>query len=58
MNPNKFELLAPAGDMERLETALRFGADAVYVGGQPPRAVRGDLAEILTQEVRRYAEEH
>ena len=27
------ELLAPAGDMERLETALRFGADAVYVGG-------------------------
>lgn len=27
------ELLAPAGDMERLETALYFGADAVYVGG-------------------------
>ena len=27
------ELLAPAGDMERLETALCFGADAVYVGG-------------------------
>ena len=27
------ELLAPAGDMERLRTALRFGADAVYVGG-------------------------
>ena len=29
----KYELLAPAGDMERLETALRFGADAVYLGG-------------------------
>ena len=28
-----FELLAPAGDSERLATALRFGADAVYVGG-------------------------
>ena len=28
-----FELLAPAGDLERLRTALRFGADAVYVGG-------------------------
>ena len=28
-----FELLAPAGDSERLHTALRFGADAVYVGG-------------------------
>ena len=27
------ELLSPAGDLERLRTALRFGADAVYVGG-------------------------
>lgn len=27
------ELLAPAGDLERLRTALRFGADAVYLGG-------------------------
>ena len=27
------ELLAPAGDMERLDAALRFGADAVYLGG-------------------------
>ena len=27
---DKLELLSPAGDMERLETALRFGADAVY----------------------------
>ena len=28
-----YELLAPAGDMERLQAALRFGADAVYAGG-------------------------
>ncbi len=28
------ELIAPAGDMERLETALHFGADAVYVSGK------------------------
>lgn len=28
------ELLAPAGDLEKLETALRFGADAVYAGGE------------------------
>lgn len=28
------ELLVPAGDMDKLKTALRFGADAVYVGGQ------------------------
>lgn len=26
------ELLAPAGDRERLEAAVRFGADAVYLG--------------------------
>jgi putative protease len=28
------ELLAPAGNMERLVTALRFGADAVYLGAE------------------------
>ncbi|MCQ2483784.1 MAG: U32 family peptidase [Clostridia bacterium] len=27
------ELLAPAGDMERFQRALYFGADAIYVGG-------------------------
>ena len=30
---NQFELLAPAGSTEALDAALRFGADAVYVGG-------------------------
>lgn len=29
----RVELLSPAGDMERLELAIKFGADAVYVGG-------------------------
>ncbi|MDR1066301.1 MAG: U32 family peptidase [Clostridiales bacterium] len=29
----KPELLAPAGDLEKLKTAAHFGADAVYVGG-------------------------
>ncbi len=29
----KPELLAPAGDMEAVRTALRFGADAIYLGG-------------------------
>lgn len=28
------ELLAPAGNMERLQTALFYGADAVYLGGK------------------------
>ncbi|MCF8009786.1 MAG: U32 family peptidase [Clostridiales bacterium] len=29
----KPELLAPAGDMEKLEVAVAYGADAVYLGG-------------------------
>ncbi len=29
----KIELLAPAGDLERLKIALLYGADAVYIGG-------------------------
>lgn len=28
------ELLSPAGDFERLKGALKFGADAVYLGGE------------------------
>lgn len=28
------ELLAPAGDLEKLKFALHYGADAVYIGGQ------------------------
>lgn len=34
MNNNRPEVLAPAGDRERLEAAVRFGADAVYLGGK------------------------
>ncbi|MBQ3136181.1 MAG: U32 family peptidase [Clostridia bacterium] len=35
MNNNliKPELLAPAGDMDRLKAAIKYGADAVYLGG-------------------------
>ncbi|MGI6256495.1 MAG: peptidase U32 family protein [Anaerovoracaceae bacterium] len=31
---NKMELLAPAGDLEKLKTAVDYGADAVYFGGE------------------------
>lgn len=31
---SKIELLAPAGDLERLKWAFRYGADAVYLGGE------------------------
>lgn len=30
----KSELLAPAGNFSKLQTALHFGADAVYIGGK------------------------
>jgi len=30
---SKPELLAPAGNLEKLKTAINFGADAVYLGG-------------------------
>lgn len=50
------ELLAPAGNHEKLETALHYGADAVYVGlsGLSLRAkARGFCAEDLGQAVER-----
>ena len=30
----KPELVAPAGDLEKLKTAVEYGADAVYAGGE------------------------
>lgn len=31
---NKVELLAPAGDLEKLKIAILYGANAVFIGGQ------------------------
>ena len=31
---NNVELLAPAGNMEKLQTAIHFGANAVYLAGK------------------------
>lgn len=33
-NKRKPELLAPAGDLEKLKIAVLYGADAVYIGGE------------------------
>ena len=43
----KPELLCPAGDMERLEMALHYGADAVYLAGEQfgMRASAGNFSE-------------
>ncbi|MCL2698833.1 MAG: U32 family peptidase [Defluviitaleaceae bacterium] len=44
------ELLAPAGDLEKLKTAVAFGADAVYIGGHDfglrARSKNFDLSEM------------
>lgn len=41
-----FELLAPAGNFDKLKTALHFGADAVYAGGSAfsLRALSGNFS--------------
>ena len=53
----KPELLAPAGDLEKLKIALLYGADAVYIGGKQfslrARASNFGLGEI--QEACDYA---
>ena len=56
----KPELLAPAGDLLRCKTAILYGADAVYIGGQKyslrSRAsnfTRDDIAEAC-----RFAKDH
>lgn len=44
------ELLAPAGDLECLRAALRFGADAVYVGG-PMLQLRAGSAGLSLDDI-------
>ena len=61
MNPIKAELLAPAGDMESLRTALKYGADAIYCGGpfmQLRAASAGFTMESLAEAAERYGDGH
>ena len=46
---NKIELLAPAGDLEKLKTAIDYGADAVYFGGEmfSLRAGAGNFSKAI-----------
>lgn len=38
----KPELLIPAGSLEVLKTAVNFGADAVYIGGEALDCGKGE----------------
>ena len=54
------ELLAPAGSLEKLETAIHYGADAVYLGGKE-FSLRARAANFDTANLRRaiaHAHEH
>lgn len=45
------ELLAPAGDMEKLKTAVYYGADAVYFGGEM-FSLRAGAGNLSVTEIR------
>ncbi len=49
------ELLAPAGNLEKLETALRYGADAVYCGVEQ-FSLRAMAGNLTVQELLRACE--
>ncbi|KAF0145363.1 MAG: putative protease [Nitrospirae bacterium] len=56
----KPELLAPAGDFEKLRTAIHYGADAVYLGDSR-FSLRGKAGNFNPDELRaavNYAHEH
>lgn len=48
---DKPELLAPAGDLERLKVALLYGADAVYCGG-PAFGLRANATNFTIDELK------
>lgn len=48
---NKVELLAPAGDLERLKIAIKYGADAVYIGG-PLLNLRANAINFTIDELK------
>lgn len=55
----KIELLAPAGDLEKLKVAIEYGADAVYIGGKSLglRAKAGNFDNDIMVEAVNYAHE-
>ena len=52
---NRPELLAPAGDLERLKWALDYGADAVYLGGKE-FSLRSNAKNFSLEEIKEGCE--
>ncbi|AGF76966.1 collagenase-like protease [Desulfocapsa sulfexigens DSM 10523] len=54
------ELLAPAGNFEKMVTAIHYGADAVYMGGKQfsLRAKAGNFSDEKMAEAVQYAHAH
>lgn len=48
---DKIELLAPAGDLERLKVNLLYGADAIYLGGQK-YSLRANATNFSIEEIK------
>ena len=57
---DKPELLAPAGDMERLKMAVLYGADAVYLAGTSfgMRAFAGNFSDEALPQAVAFAHSH
>ena len=51
----KVELLAPAGDLEKLKIAVEYGADAVYFGGEM-FSLRAGAGNMTAEEMRKGVE--
>lgn len=57
---SKFELLAPAGDLEKLKIAIMYGADAVFIGGQS-FSLRSRASNFTIEDIKNgctFAHEH
>ena len=51
MNKIKPELLAPAGDLEKVKWAILYGADAVYLGGRD-YSLRANAKNLSIEEIK------
>lgn len=51
----KIELLAPAGDIEKLKIALLYGADIVYIGGKK-YSLRANASNFTIDDIKKSCE--